>query len=69
MRSDCGVEATQTTVVTGEEMFRKVLDEGQAGDNIGVLAPGTKKRMWSRMALAKPKSITPQRSSRRRSMC
>src|SRR6184192_2216753 len=38
-----GLKPTQTTVVTGVEMFRKVLDEGQAGDNIGVLLRGTKK--------------------------
>src|SRR5574341_616583 len=48
------------TVVTGVEMFRKVLDEGQAGDNIGVLLRGTKKEEVERgMVLAKPKSITP----------
>jgi translation elongation factor EF-Tu-like GTPase len=38
-----GLRPTQTTIVTGVEMFRKVLDEGQAGDNIGVLLRGTKK--------------------------
>src|SRR5439155_296108 len=38
-----GLRPTQSTVVTGVEMFRKVLDEGQAGDNIGVLLRGTKK--------------------------
>jgi len=55
-----GFRATQTTVVTGVEMFRKVLDEGQAGDNIGVLLRGTKKEDVERgMVLAKPKSITP----------
>ncbi|HET9867794.1 MAG TPA: GTP-binding protein, partial [Nitrospira sp.] len=48
------------TVVTGVEMFRKVLDEGQAGDNIGVLLRGTKKEEVERgMVLAKPKTITP----------
>ena len=51
---------TQSTIVTGVEMFRKVLDEGQAGDNIGVLLRGTKKEDVERgMVLAKPKSITP----------
>ncbi len=55
-----GLRPTQTTVVTGVEMFRKVLDEGQAGDNIGVLLRGTKKEDVERgMVLAKPKSITP----------
>jgi elongation factor Tu len=55
-----GLKPTQTTVVTGVEMFRKVLDEGQAGDNIGVLLRGTKKDEVERgMVLAKPKSITP----------
>jgi elongation factor Tu len=55
-----GLKATQSTVVTGVEMFRKVLDEGQAGDNIGVLLRGTKKEEVERgMVLAKPKSITP----------
>ena len=47
-------------MVTGVEMFRKVLDEGQAGDNVGVLLRGTKKEEVERgMVLAKPKSITP----------
>ena len=55
-----GLQPTQSTVVTGVEMFRKVLDEGQAGDNIGVLLRGTKKEDVERgMVLAKPKSITP----------
>src|SRR5687767_776055 len=55
-----GLRPTQSTIVTGVEMFRKVLDEGQAGDNIGVLLRGTKKEDVERgMVLAKPKSITP----------
>ena len=55
-----GLRPTTTTVVTGVEMFRKVLDEGQAGDNIGVLLRGTKKEEVERgMVLAKPKTITP----------
>jgi elongation factor Tu len=55
-----GIRDTQKTVVTGVEMFRKLLDEGQAGDNIGVLLRGTKKEDVERgMVLAKPKSITP----------
>ena len=57
-----GLRDTQTTVVTGVEMFRKVLDEGQAGDNIGVLLRGTKKDDVERgMVLSKPKSITPHK--------
>ncbi len=55
-----GLRPTQTTTVTGVEMFRKVLDDGQAGDNIGALLRGTKKEDVERgMVLAKPKSITP----------
>jgi len=55
-----GIRATQRTVVTGVEMFRKILDQGQAGDNIGVLLRGTKKEEVERgMVLAKPGSITP----------
>src|SRR5437588_4808678 len=55
-----GLRPTQSTVVTGVEMFRKVLDEGQAGDNIGALLRGTKKEEVERgMVLAKPKTITP----------
>jgi len=55
-----GLKPTQVTIVTGVEMFRKVLDEGQAGDNIGALLRGTKKEDVERgMVLAKPKSITP----------
>jgi elongation factor Tu len=55
-----GFKATQKTVVTGVEMFRKLLDEGQAGDNIGVLLRGTKREEVERgQVLAKPGSITP----------
>jgi elongation factor Tu len=51
---------TSTTVVTGVEMFRKLLDQGQAGDNIGVLLRGTKREEIERgQVLAKPGSITP----------
>jgi len=51
---------TQTTVVTGVEMFRKLLDQGQAGDNIGVLLRGTRRDEIERgQVLAKPGSITP----------
>src|SRR5512143_1094418 len=55
-----GLKATQKTVCTGVEMFRKLLDEGQAGDNIGVLLRGTKREEVERgQVLAKPGSITP----------
>ena len=55
-----GIKATQKTVVTGVEMFRKLLDQGQAGDNIGVLLRGTKREEVERgQVLAKPGSITP----------
>jgi elongation factor Tu len=54
-----GIRATQKTVVTGVEMFRKILDQGQAGDNVGVLLRGTKKEDVERgMVLSKPGSIT-----------
>lgn len=55
-----GLKDTQKTVVTGVEMFRKQLDEGQAGDNIGVLLRGVEKDQVERgQVLAKPGSITP----------
>jgi elongation factor Tu len=55
-----GIRETSKTVVTGVEMFRKILDEGQAGDNIGCLLRGTKKDEVERgQVLAKPGSITP----------
>jgi len=55
-----GLGATKKTVVTGVEMFRKLLDEGQAGDNIGLLLRGVEKNEIERgMVLAKPGSITP----------
>jgi elongation factor Tu len=55
-----GFKDTQKTVATGVEMFRKLLDEGQAGDNIGVLLRGTKREEVERgQVLAKPGSITP----------
>jgi elongation factor Tu len=55
-----GIKATTKTVVTGVEMFRKILDEGQAGDNIGCLLRGTKREEIERgQVLAKPGSITP----------
>ncbi len=55
-----GIKPTQKTTVTGVEMFRKLLDQGQAGDNVGCLLRGTKKEEVERgMVLAKPGSITP----------
>ena len=55
-----GIKATTKTVVTGVEMFRKMLDEGQAGDNLGCLLRGTKREDIERgQVLAKPGSITP----------
>jgi len=55
-----GFRQTQKTVATGVEMFRKLLDEGRAGDNIGVLLRGTKREDVERgQVLAKPGSITP----------
>ncbi|MBI5190471.1 MAG: elongation factor Tu [Nitrospirae bacterium] len=55
-----GIRPTQKSVVTGVEMFRKLLDQGQAGDNIGVLLRGTKNDDVERgMVLAQPKSINP----------
>jgi len=57
-----GITPTAKTVVTGVEMFRKVLDEGRAGDNIGVLLRGVKREEVERgQVLAKPGSITPHR--------
>ena len=55
-----GIKPTQKTICTGVEMFRKLLDQGQAGDNVGVLLRGTKRDEVERgQVLAKPKSITP----------
>ncbi len=55
-----GIRDTQKTTVTGVEMFRKILDEGQAGDNVGCLLRGTGKDEVERgQVLAKPGSITP----------
>jgi len=55
-----GLKPTTETVCTGVEMFRKLLDQGQAGDNIGVLLRGTKREEVERgQVLAKPGSITP----------
>src|SRR3989338_8249762 len=55
-----GIQATKKTVITGIEMFRKLLDDGQAGDNVGLLLRGIDKNQLERgQVLAKPGSITP----------
>ena len=55
-----GIKDTQKTICTGVEMFRKLLDKGEAGDNVGVLLRGTKRDEVERgQVLAKPNSITP----------
>ena len=55
-----GVKDTETTTCTGVEMFRKLLDQGEAGDNVGILLRGTKREDVERgQVLAKPGSITP----------
>ena len=55
-----GIRKTQKTVVTGVEMFRKMLDQGQAGDNIGVLLRGVEREDIERgQVLAKPRTVTP----------
>ena len=55
-----GIKETQKTTCTGVEMFRKLLDQGEAGDNVGVLLRGTKREEVERgQVLAKPGSITP----------
>jgi elongation factor Tu len=55
-----GIKATTSTVVTGVEMFKKILDQGQAGDNVGCLLRGTKRDEIERgQVLCKPGSITP----------
>jgi len=55
-----GIKETEKTVCTGVEMFRKILDEGRAGDNIGVLLRGIKREEVERgQVVARPSSITP----------
>ncbi len=55
-----GIHPTRKTVATGVEMFRKILDQGQAGDNVGVLLRGIERKDVERgQVLAKPGSITP----------
>ena len=60
-----GIRPTAKTTCTGVEMFRKLLDEGQAGDNIGALLRGIKREEIERgQALAAPKSVTPHTKSK-----
>jgi elongation factor Tu len=55
-----GINPTKSTVITGVEMFKKMLDEGQAGDNVGLLLRGLEKKDVERgQVIAKPGSITP----------
>jgi len=55
-----GIKETESTVCTGVEMFRKIMDEGQAGDNVGLLLRGMEKERVERgMVLAAPGSVTP----------
>ena len=56
---DVGIRDDSPTTVTGVEMFRKLLDEGQAGENVGLLLRGTKRGTWSAAWLCKPGSVTP----------
>ncbi|MBI2092575.1 MAG: elongation factor Tu [Deltaproteobacteria bacterium] len=57
-----GIRPTQKTIVTGVEMFRKLLDQGEAGDNVGLLLRGTKKEDVERgQVVAKPGTITPHK--------
>ena len=65
-----GLRDTQKTTCTGVEMFRKMLDQGQAGDNIGALLRGTKKEDVERgQVLCKPGSITPHTDLRGSGVC
>ena len=58
-----GIEATQSTTITGIEMFQKTLDQGFAGDNVGILLRGiTRENIQRGMVLAKPGTITPHKS-------
>jgi elongation factor Tu len=65
-----GIKPTSKTVVTGVEMFRKILDQGQAGDNVGCLLRGTKREEIERgQVLCKPGSITPHTKFRAEVYC
>ena len=60
-----GIKDTATTVITGVEMFRKMLDQGQAGDNVGLLLRGVEKEAIERgQVIAAPKSVTPHRKAK-----
>ena len=64
-----GIRATQKTTCTGVEMFRKLLDQGQAGDNVGILLRGTKREEVERgQVLCKPGSIKPHTHFTRRDL-
>ena len=61
-----GIRETTKTTVTGVEMFRKLLDQGQAGDNVGLLLRGTKREDVERgQVICKPGSITPHKKFQR----
>ena len=65
-----GIKETTKTTCTGVEMFRKLLDEGRAGDNVGVLLRGTKREEVERgQVLSKPGSISPHTTFRGGSVC
>jgi elongation factor Tu len=65
-----GIRPVQKTTVTGVEMFRKLLDQGQAGDNVGLLLRGTKREDVERgQVLAKPGSIKPHTKFKAKSTC
>jgi elongation factor Tu len=65
-----GIKDTIKTTCTGVEMFRKLFDQGQAGDNVGVLLRGTKREEVERgQVLAKPGSITPHTKFEVKCMC
>ena len=65
-----GINDTRKTVVTGVEMFRKLLDQGQAGDNIGALIRGVGREEVERgQVLCKPGTIKPHTDFKRKSMC
>jgi len=65
-----GFKDTRKTVVTGVEMFKKLLDEGRAGDNVGLLLRGVEKTEVERgQVIAKPGSIKPHKEVQGRSLC
>ena len=60
-----GIKEPQKTTITGVEMFRKLLDEGQAGDNVGLLLRGTKREEVQRgQCLVKPGTVKPHKNSK-----